>query len=46
MTVAFERSVYSFNEDDGTVSVTLTLSGPISEDVSVIVFGGMQSIYQ
>ncbi len=38
--VQFERTVYSFNESDGTVSVRLILSGPVSEEITITVFGG------
>lgn len=37
----FERTMYSFNEDDGTVSVRLVLNRQVSQDLSVVVLGGM-----
>ncbi len=44
VTVDFERTLYSFNEDDGTVTVTLELNRQIAEDFSVQVIGGINTL--
>ena len=43
VTVDFERTLYSFDEDDGTVTVTLVLNRQITEDFTVQVIGGINT---